>query len=97
MDNSASKKRLLTWQEMVLDTPLEVKKLQIAMYQKLPMWKRWQLIQGLNRTGRRLAIHRIRQQHPEATENEVRYHLAVLLYGVELADKVYGQFVNQNE
>ena len=44
----------------------------------------------MNASTRMLALSGLRQRHPQADEAELRRRLAALLYGEELASKVYG-------
>lgn len=82
-------KRLPTWREMNMDTSIEVEKMQISLYQSLPDWRKWQLMRDLNRTAIRIQWQGLKERHPEASAEELRYLLAVNKYGKELADRVY--------
>lgn len=50
------------------------------------------MVGDLNATVKQFALDGIRQRHPEATDQEVKRHLADLLLGNELAAKVYGEW-----
>ncbi len=50
------------------------------------------MVGDLNATVKHFALAGIRQRHPNATEREVKRHLADLLLGEELAALVYGEW-----
>jgi hypothetical protein len=63
--------------------------LQIELIRKMPSWKKLSVVDGLNETVKILATTGIRQRHPDATSEQVKYMLAELMLGTELAQKVY--------
>jgi hypothetical protein len=72
------------------DTHPKMEALQIQLWrQASPTLKMNQLAQ-LNAAARLLALNGLRSQYPEASEAELRFKLACLLLGDELAHKVYG-------
>lgn len=50
------------------------------------LWQVWTLI----RLSRELALAGLRRRHPDAGPEELRRHLAALIYGAGTARKVYG-------
>lgn len=83
-------KRLPTWREMHGDTTPEAEEVLFAYWRKAPAWEKWQRMVELNRAARLLAEAGLRRRHPEASEAEIRRHMADLLLGPELATRVYG-------
>ncbi len=81
-------KRLPTWREMHMDTTPEVEAIQFAFYRSAPTWKKLKMMSDLNRSMRTLAMSGMRKRHPNATPEELRYRLAELLYGSEIAEKM---------
>lgn len=81
-------KRLPTWREMHMDTTPEVEEILFAFYRTAPTWKKMQIMSDLNRSVRTLAMSGLRKRHPNATPGELRYRLAELLYGAEIAEKM---------
>ena len=81
-------KRLPTWREMHMDTTPEVEAIQFAFYRSAPTWKKLEMMSDLNRSMRTLAMSGLRKRHPNATPEELRYRLAELLYGAEIAEKM---------
>ncbi len=79
-------------QDLFSDTSPEAEAVLIELIRKAPSWRKFQMVGELNATVKQFAIIGIRQRHPEATENEVKRHLADLLLGEELAAKVYGKW-----
>ncbi len=81
-------KRLPTWREMHMDTTPEVEAIQFAFYRTAPTWKKLEMMTDLNRSMRTLAMSGLRKRHPNATTEELRFRLAELLYGAEIAEKM---------
>lgn len=79
-------KRLPTWREMHMDTTPEVEAIQFAFYRTAPTWKKLEMMTDLNHSMRALAMSGLRKRHPNATADELRYRLAELLYGAEIAE-----------
>ena len=64
--------------------------MQIELLQRMPAWKKFAVLDGLNETVKTLAMSGIQQQHPGATSQQIRLILAERMLGAELAQKVYG-------
>jgi hypothetical protein len=77
--------------KLASDTHSKMEALQIELWrQASPIHKMNQLAQ-LNAAARLLAQTGLRAQYPQASESELRFKLASLLLGDELANKVYGE------
>jgi len=72
------------------DTHPEIEALQIQLLRETPGWRKMEMLAELNAAARLMALAGLRQRHPNASENELRRRLAGLLYGEDLACKVYG-------
>ncbi|GIV79215.1 MAG: hypothetical protein KatS3mg050_3609 [Litorilinea sp.] len=72
------------------DTHPKVEALQLQIVRQMPTWKKIALVDSLNEAVRALAISGIKERYPNAGPEEVRRLLAELMYGAELAHKVYG-------
>jgi hypothetical protein len=72
------------------DTHPKIEALQIELIRRMPSWKKFAVVDDLNETVKTLALLGIRQRHPDATPQQVRYLLAEQMLGEELARKVYG-------
>ncbi|MBI3957225.1 MAG: hypothetical protein HY328_00345 [Chloroflexi bacterium] len=81
-------KRLPTWREMHMDTTPEAEAIQFAFYRSAPGWRKLAMMSSLNRSVRTLAMSGLRSRHPNASLEELRYLLAELLYGTEIAEKI---------
>lgn len=72
------------------DTDPHIEDLQIKFLRETPVWRKLEMMAELNASARLLALSGLRQRHPHASESELRWRLAALLYGENLARKVYG-------
>ena len=73
----------------VSDTSPEMEQVQIEILRSMPSWKRFQLINDLMVTGRKLAFAGLRRRFPNVGPEELRRRYATLTLGPELATKVY--------
>ncbi len=74
----------------ISDTHPEAERVLIQLLQQAPVWRKLQMLSDLNQTTRQLALEGLRERFPEASELELRRHLADLLLGPELARQAYG-------
>jgi hypothetical protein len=72
------------------DTHPKMERMQIEFIRRMPAWKKFAVLDGLNETVKTLAMSGIQQQHPTATPQQIRLILAERMLGAELAQKVYG-------
>jgi hypothetical protein len=72
------------------DTRPEAERVQIELLRQAPPWRKLEMLGQLNRTARTLALSGLRQRYPQASPQQLRRHLADLLLGSILAEKVYG-------
>jgi hypothetical protein len=84
------KRRLPTWREMNMDTSPEAEAVLFKLWRETPAWRKWELMEDMNRTVRQLTLVGLRRRHPNASHEELQRRLADLLLGEELAAKVYG-------
>lgn len=75
----------------ISDTTPEMEKVLISLLRQVPPVKKLEMLNGLNRSARELAMNGIRRRHPEATERQVRWYLCSLLYGDDITCKVLGK------
>lgn len=73
------------------DTHPKMEALQIQLWRQASPTRKMQMLAQLNASARLLALTGLRSQYPQASESELRYKLAALLLGEELARKVYGE------
>jgi hypothetical protein len=71
------------------DTNPKIERIQIEFIRRMPAWKKFAMVDGLNETVKTLAMSGIKQRHPNATPQQIRRMLAELMLGAELAHKVY--------
>jgi hypothetical protein len=74
----------------MLDTSPEGKRFYFARLAKLTSFERLALMRESTGMIRRLAEASIRNEHPEASPEELRARLAVRLYGRETVERVLG-------
>ncbi len=84
------KNRLPSWREMNQDTSPEAEAVLFKLWRETPGWRKLEMMEGLNRTARQLALVGLRRRFPEASQAELRRRLAGILLGEELATQVYG-------
>lgn len=72
------------------DTHPKMEALQIQLWRQASPTRKMNMLAQLNASARLLALTGLRSQYPQASEAELRFKLAVLLLGDELALKVYG-------
>ncbi|MBK7916828.1 MAG: hypothetical protein IPJ94_11330 [Chloroflexi bacterium] len=72
------------------DTHPQMEALQIQLWRQASPTRKITMLAQLNAAARTLALTGLRDQNPQASEAELRYKLAGLLLGEELARKVYG-------
>ena len=72
------------------DTHPKMEALQIQLWRQASPTRKMNMLAQLNASARLLAVTGLRSQHPQASEAELRFRLACLLLGDDLARKVYG-------
>jgi len=73
------------------DTHPKMEALQIQLWRQASPTRKMNMLAQLNASARLLALTGLRAQYPQASEAELRFKLAGLLFGDELARKVYGE------
>lgn len=73
------------------DTHPKMEALQIQLWRQASPTRKMQALAQLNASARMLAMMGLRSRFPNASEAELRFKLAGLLLGDELASKVYGE------
>ncbi len=71
------------------DTHPKMEALQIQLWRQASPTRKMHMLAQLNAAARLLALSGLRTQFPQASEFELRFKLAGLLLGEELARKVY--------
>jgi len=82
--------QLPTWRQMNRDTTPEAEAVLVRLWRETPGWRKWEMMEELNRTAREFALAGLRRRYPEASPEELRRRLADLLLGPELAAQVFG-------
>lgn len=71
------------------DTHPKMEALQIEFIRRMPAWKKFSIVDGLNETVKTLATTGIKQRRPDASPEQIHRMLAALMLGEELARTVY--------
>jgi hypothetical protein len=77
-----------------MDTSPEIEAIQLAFYRDAPFWKKLQMMEQANQLVRTFAMIGLRERYPEATPEELRYHLVEMFYGEEMARKAFDYLVS---
>lgn len=72
------------------DTHPEIERFQIELLRKIPVARKFELVAQMHETGRMLALTGLRDRHPDDSPAQLRWRLAAVLLGEELATRVYG-------
>jgi len=72
------------------DTHPAIEKVQVRLNRELSPERKFELLNDLIMTGRRLSLAGLQARFPEASPQELQRRLATLILGSELACKVYG-------
>lgn len=71
------------------DTHPQIEALQIEIIRRMPAWKKFSVVEGLNEMVKAMAVSGLKERHPEATPQQIQRLLTDLMLGPELAQKVY--------
>ena len=74
---------------LTLDTSADIEQRQVELWRQMTSQQKTALVTGLTQSVINLAKAGIRDRHPNASPNEQRLRLAVVLHGRDLAMKVY--------
>jgi hypothetical protein len=76
--------------QILNDTSSEAEAVLYQLLRNAPAWRKFKMVGELNTTVKFLARAGVKERYPDATEAEIKRHLADILLGEELAAKVYG-------
>lgn len=80
-----------------IDTSPEAERLQFDLLRKAEPWQKMAMLSGMETSVRELMSIRLSEEYPEATEGELRYLLADLLYGKEMGVRIRRMAEEQGE
>ena len=89
-DGPAGERRLPSWREMNADTTPEAEAVLFRLWRETPAWRKLEMMEGLNRTARQMALLGLRQRFPDALPEEIQRRWAAIVLGEALASRVYG-------
>ena len=72
------------------DTSAEAERILLAIYERMPIWRKIELIEDANRTARHLAMVGLQSRHRGESMAKLRRRLLGLVVGEETARKIYG-------
>lgn len=76
--------------QRLTDTSPDVERLQVELFRAMSPGRKLLLVADMWATVRALALAGVRERFPKASEAEIRFRLAEVLVGEELARKAYG-------
>lgn len=62
----------------------------LAIYRRMPAWRKVELVDDAIRTGRQLAMIGLRSRHPGESPARLRRRLLGLVLGEDVAGRLYG-------
>ena len=71
------------------DTHPQIEQMQIEFIRRMPAWKKFAIVDGLNEMVKTLARMGIKQRYPSASPGQIHRMLAERMLGADLARKVY--------
>jgi hypothetical protein len=72
------------------DTSPEAEVVLFKLWRETPAWRKLEMMEGLNHTARQLAVMGLRKRFPDASPEELKWRLATIVLGEEIAFQVYG-------
>lgn len=72
------------------DTSADVERIVLAIYQRMPAWRKVELVEDANRTARQLAMVGLQSRHRGEPLTRLRRRLLGLVLGEGTARKLYG-------
>ena len=76
--------------EPLTDTSADAERELVELVRRTPVWKRVALAASLTDATRALALADLRRRHPDASEEELRRHLAFRLLSEDEVLRAYG-------
>jgi len=77
------------------DTSADAERVLLAIYRRMPAWRKVELVEDANRTARHLAMVGLQSRHRGASLTGLRRRLLELVLGEETARKLYGPLDDQ--
>jgi hypothetical protein len=81
----------LAWGSYSHDTTPDIDRRRLAAAWSAPAWRKLWMAAEMSQTTRDLALAGLRSRFPDATEHELRFRLAQLLFGPKTANGICGQ------
>lgn len=88
-DAEIEQRRLITvWETYSRDTAPDVDRRRLAAAWETPTWRKLQMTLEMSQAALDLTRAGLRHRHPDADEEEIRYRLACLLFGIQTANRL---------
>jgi hypothetical protein len=85
----AEQHRLITeWEVYSRDTAPEIDRRRLAAAWNAPAWRKLRMAAEMSQAAQELTRAGLRQRYPDAAENEIRFRLASLLFGPQIAHRL---------
>jgi len=78
-------------QTLSSDTHPDAERVQLELLRRMPPWRKLELVEGMTQTVYDLVLAGLRERHPLATSEELRWGVATLVLGPHLAARAYGR------
>ncbi|MBC8333510.1 MAG: hypothetical protein H8E28_16130 [Anaerolineae bacterium] len=75
---------------MLSDTHPQIEAMHLAMLRQVPPWRKADMLGQMYQTAKQLTQIGLRHRYPDASDSELRYRLAVIYHGPELAKRIWG-------
>jgi hypothetical protein len=75
----------------ISDTDPKVDRILTEMIRKLPSWRKVEMVNDLINMSRQFSLSGLRSRHSNESESEIRKRLATILYGQDVADKMFSE------
>lgn len=86
----AQQRRLIAeWEVHSRDTAPEIDQRRLAAAWSAPTWRKLRMAAEMSQAARDLTLAGLRHRHPDANEREIRFRFASLLYGSEIASRLF--------
>jgi hypothetical protein len=77
------------------DTSSESERILVDLLRNAPPWRKIKMVMDLNRVIHDLNLYGLRKLYPTADEPEIKRHMADLLLGTVLAERVFGSIARE--
>jgi hypothetical protein len=85
---SEIRRLIAEWEIYSRDTTAEIDRRRLTAAWSAPAWRKLQMAADMSQVAQELTLAGLRRRHPDAEESEIRFRLASLLFGPEIAHEL---------